>query len=517
MKPEKMMDVIGQIDDALVEEFAQRRPPRFRVPWSLVATAACLCLVIASLVFLRSAGLLPVAPMPTDPTQTTQPTTTQPTETTTLTQPTILPTPGDIPTDWIIEEDTSITGKIIFATPFKGAQGMDAMIAAFNEIYPNIEVELHTYYTAIDGSVSINTVLLAGEVDVVAGVGVTGNYRRWVNGLLYDLTDMVEQEGIDLAWQWGTDAYTYDNKVYSFPCGGKSHYIAINMDAWNAAGLGELPTSWTWEEYLEACRKMTRKDDTGKTVVYGGSDHHDLDSIMYTYGQVNGGDLFYDWDGTSSYDSPVLLTALEQKLRAELEDGIWYPTQAYRNDSVTSQQIFCQGDVASTVAFNITNFLSNQETYPDVNWVTGFAPYPTMEAGQVNYMSGVMPDIHAGINAYIEEEKMPAAWAFLKWFSTYGAKYLTVAGYQSTWRGTDNGELLPLIYGSEEEATKWVDVESFERVLGRGDLPACMETTIKSYSDVSYALTEPMIKAISGELSAQECLRQALEEAENAM
>ena len=211
MKPEKMMDVIGQIDDALVEEFAQRRPPRFRVPWSLVATAACLCLVIASLVFLRSAGLLPVAPMPTDPTQTTQPTTTQPTETTTLTQPTILPTPGDIPTDWIIEEDTSITGKIIFATPFKGAQGMDAMITAFNEIYPNIEVELHTYYTAIDGSVSINTVLLAGEVDVVAGVGVTGNYKRWVNGLLYDLTDLVEQENIDLVEQWGTDAYIYDN------------------------------------------------------------------------------------------------------------------------------------------------------------------------------------------------------------------------------------------------------------------------------------------------------------------
>lgn len=517
MKPEKMMDVIGQIDDALVEEFAQRRPPRFRVPWSLVATAACLCLVIASLVFLRSAGLLPVAPMPTDPTQTTLPTTTQPTETTTLTQPTILPTPGDIPTDWIIEEDTSITGKIIFATPFKGAQGMDAMITAFNQIYPNIKVELFTYYTSIDGSVSINAALLAGEMDVIASVGMTGNYKRWVNGLLYDLTDMVEQEGIDLVRQWGTDAYTYDGKIYTFPCGGKSHYIAINMDAWNAAGLGELPTSWTWEEYLEACRKMTRKDDTGKTVVYGGSDHHDLDSIMYTYGQVNGGDLFYDWDGTSSYDSPVLLTALEQKLRAELEDGIWYPTQAYRNDSVTSQQIFCQGDVASTVAFNITNFLSNQETYPDVNWITGFAPYPTMEEGQVNYMSGVMPDIHAGINAYIEEEKMPAAWVFLKWFSTYGSKYLTVAGYQSTWRGTDNSELLPLIYGSEEEATKWVDMESFERVLGRGDLPACMETTIKSYSDVSYALTEPMIKAISGELSAQECLRQALEEAENAM
>jgi hypothetical protein len=49
------------------------------------------------------------------------------------------------------------------------------------------------------------------------------------------------------------------------------------------------------------------------------------------------------------------------------------------------------------------------------------------------------------------------------------------------------------------------------------DLPFAAETTITSYSDVSGALTDPMMKAINGETSAQECLRQALEEAEQAI
>ena len=521
MKPEKMMDVLGEIDDALVEEFAQRRPPRFHVPWSLVTTAACLCLVIASLVVLRSMGLLPVAPMPTDPTQTT----TQPSETTMPTE-TTQPMENIVSTDWIIEEDTSIQGEVVFAAPFKGAQGMDAMIAAFNEIYPNIKVLLHSYSERSDSSSTINGAIITGEVDVIVGMGMIGTYKRHENGLLYDLTDLVKQESIDLAEQWGTDAYTYDGKVYTFPCGGVSNYIAINMNAWNEAGLGELPTEWTWDEYLDASRKMTKLDDTGKTAVYGGSDYQPTNAewyrvvygnVMYPHSQVEGGDIYYDKDGTAAYDSPVVLTQLERKLKAELEDGIWYPAAQHLVDRTNVTKLFCEGTVASVICFEIAPALGNQDADTDVAWITGFAPYPTMEEGQTNYMSGVMPELHAGISVAIKEEKLPAAWAFLKWFSTYGSKYLTVAGYQSTWRGTDNSELLPLIYGSGEEAAKWVDVESFERVVGRVDLPFAAETTITSYSDVSGALTGPMMKAINGEITAQECLKQALEEAEKAI
>ena len=102
MKVETLLELIGEIDDSFVEEATFGKKRISKMPWNLVATAACLCLVITTLVVLRSAGLLPVAPIPTDPTQTTQPTeTTAPVQTTpppTTTAPVSMPSTVDIET-----------------------------------------------------------------------------------------------------------------------------------------------------------------------------------------------------------------------------------------------------------------------------------------------------------------------------------------------------------------------------------------------------------------------------------
>ena len=54
---------------------------------------------------------------------------------------------------WIVNDDTSISGTVRFYIPFKGTQGMDAMIADFNAIYPNITVELSTDSNNAEGNV----------------------------------------------------------------------------------------------------------------------------------------------------------------------------------------------------------------------------------------------------------------------------------------------------------------------------------------------------------------------------
>ena len=91
------------------------------------------------------------------------------------------------------------------------------------------------------------------------------------------------------------------------------------------------------------------------------------------------------------------------------------------------------------------------------------------------------------------------------------------AGHQPKWTGTEAGSAINLIYGSEEEAAKWVDVESFNHVIGRTDLPAYAETNLTALTDVSGALSEPIMDAINGEISAEECLKRAQEEADEAI
>lgn len=362
---------------------------------------------------------------------------------------------------------------------------------------------------------------MAGQIDVWAAFGLSSLNKMVEGELGMDLTDLCKEEGIDLVANWGTDAYVFDDTIYSFPSGGLSYYVAINMDAWKEAGLdkkyeatGGLPTEWTWEEYIEASKLMTKTKDDG-SIRYGGSDYHSINYFMYTICQTTGKDMYYDEDGTSSYDSPVALAALKRKIKAEREDKIWYPDAKYRGESIQAQTPYCEGITASTIIPNVVRFLHDEKF--NVDWITGFAPFPVVEKGQTNYMSGTPNFSHAGISSYIPEEKFDICWAWLKWYSTYGVKYLAVAGHQPAWKGTEPGSAVELIYGTKEEAAKWIDIESFERVVGRSDLPGYVETNLTAYSDVSGALSEPMMECINGEISPEACLKQALEAAEEAL
>ena len=115
------------------------------------------------------------------------------------TEPTVTePVKTGVSTDWILEKDTNMSGKVNFWIPFKGNAGMDALIADFNKTYPNIEVTLNTYSNNSDGNLAVNTAIMGGEVDVLASFGLNNTYKRWENGLFLDLTGKCEADGIDL-------------------------------------------------------------------------------------------------------------------------------------------------------------------------------------------------------------------------------------------------------------------------------------------------------------------------------
>lgn len=218
---------------------------------------------------------------------------------------------------YISEDAESLSGEVRFYTAFDGAAGTDALIAEFNEYYPNITVTPTTYKNSPDGNVGLDTAMMAGEVDVLLSFGVANTAQRWTNNLLMDLTDRLAADNLDLKTEWGTDVYKYNDKVYVFPSGGLSVYVAINMEKWEAAGLGELPTEWTYDEYLEACRAMTEKAADGSVAVYGGSDFNQTDYWTYSIRQSKGTNAFYNEDGTSDFDNPLWKTVLQREVDAE--------------------------------------------------------------------------------------------------------------------------------------------------------------------------------------------------------
>ncbi len=414
---------------------------------------------------------------------------------------------------WVFAEDPeAVTGEVRFYIPFKGDQGMDDMIAEFNETYPNVSIELNTYSNGSEGNVAVNAAIMAGEVDVLASFGLNQTYKRWEGGMFLPLTDYIEQYGIDILQEWGSDKYIYDGVYYTFPCGGLGNYIAINMTDWNNAGLGELPTEWTWDEYLDACRKMTQVNSNGEVEVYGGSDYSSINYYTYPWYQVYGHDQYYAEDGTASnFSDPLIVNALQREINAEQVEKIWYPLTTYRADGSSAAGVFLQHYTSSVIVCNLLRFLRDQETYP-VDWITGFAPYPVEEKGQTNYMEGIPIYSHAGICTGVQNEE--AAWYWLAWYSTYGVKYLVNAGHASAWKGTDPSSIVDLVFGSREEAEKLVDLESFERVVTNYDAEAYIDTYLWAYSDLASICNEYGMYAHQGTMSVEEAMAAAQQEAD---
>ena len=418
-------------------------------------------------------------------------------------------------TSWILAKDpASVSGTVRFWIPFKGSQGMDDMIAEFNQTYPNVQVELTSYNNNSDGNLAVDAALMAGEIDVLASFGLANAYRRWENSLYMELTDYIEKYNINLVDNWGTDVYKYDDTYYTFPCGGLSYYVSINMTDWNEAGLGELPTEWTWDEYLAACAAMTKKDEAGNTVLYGGSDYHSVNYFTYVWYQVYGHDQYFGEDGLSNFTDPLIVNALKREIKAEVEDKIWYPLEVYRNDNIQTQDVFMGHTAASAISPNMVRFIRDTSKYP-TQWITGFAPWPVEEKGQTNYMAGVSNFSHAGIAANCADEE--AAWYWLAWYSTYGSRYLICAGHQSSWKGTDTNALVDLVFGSEENAEKLVDVESFKRVVVNYDNPPYTDTILTAYTDVNKAINEYTRYAHQGLMTAEEAMAQAKQIADEAI
>lgn len=470
----------------------------------------CCVIVVAVLFSLCACGKKNNPAATTVPT-TEPPITTEPNGATEPDSTTVPPTTRpDDPNGWIIDEELQdYSGVVRFYSAFELSLGMQDMIEAFNEVYPNIEIDYSWTKTAWGGGHEL-------EFDVIQSYGMNYTTKRWQDGYFVDITDKLTAEGIDLVENWGTDAYSYNSRYYSIPCGGLQYYITINMTAWEEAELGAIPTEWTWDEYIEACRKMTKTNDDG-SIRYGGSSYSSINTILYCGTQVSGRGLYFNEDGTkSNYDDPVVIKAFERELKAELEDQIWFPLYTYRSEGQKEYDTFLNGECASTITINVVRYVHDAAYEETSDFITAFAPFPTEEKGQTNYMAGVHVYSHVGITKDCRDET--AAWLFVKWVSTYGSKYLCVHGHQSAWRGTTTDDIINVVFGSEENAAKYVDVESFKNVIGKTDLPAFREIVsdgvVETYSQVTSYLKDPLMKALMGELTAEEALKQAAENAD---
>ena len=417
--------------------------------------------------------------------------------------PTAPPTSGTQPTEpkgepvYIAENAKEITGTVKYYSAFSLTQGVQAMIDEFNKHYPNITIEATVYKNSDEGNLGLDTALMAGgQVDVFQSYGIHNTSARWENNMVWDLTDLMAKDNLDLVKEWGTDTYVYNGRIYCFPSGGLKCYIAINMKAWEEAGLGEYPTlekGWTWDEYIEACRKLTKRDESGKTVVYGGGDYNSTEYWTYPLRQSKGTNFYYDMtDGLSDFDNPLFAKVLQRELDCAAE-GIWYPKAKYKADKTKSRDMFLQGVVATSVESIVTRYMVAKEP-SEIGFKTYYAPYPVNAAGEVNYMTSAHNNSFVMISK--KTENIDAAYAWAKWVATYGNKYMFAAGHAAMWTGTNAEDVVDVVFGSKERAETYVDVDSFiENSVSIGG-PFYKEDYIPAYNVIHGEIMDEIVPLV---------------------
>ncbi|MCL4562902.1 MAG: ABC transporter substrate-binding protein [Chloroflexi bacterium] len=95
---------------------------------------------------------------------------------------------------------------------------------------------------------------------LLVDLGVATPVQNYIDKEKYDISDL---EGNVLSY------YTVDNKLYSMPFNTSTPILYYNKDMFKAAGLDPEKPPRTFDEFAADAAKLTQKDASGKTTVYG--------------------------------------------------------------------------------------------------------------------------------------------------------------------------------------------------------------------------------------------------------
>ena len=332
----------------------------------------------------------------------------------------------------------------------EGAEGFEALAEAFNELYPDVTVELtasgDNYKQLLMGRLSAN--------DVPALVAVpSGKYGFDVpkGGYMLDLSDWAGLENLKPEL---VEAQRYNGKVYSIPVDCAAHGVVYNREIFNKYGLN-VPT--TWDEFKNVCQ--TLKDNGITPLIITGKDPWTLGIMGVTLAApIYGKNANFDMDvieGKASFNGPEWKKVFED----------YEVLRQYANEDVASlsyslgNQMIANGEAAMTIQGNWV-VSAIREFNPEVE--LGIFAIPNAENQADNTLIWG-PDFTIGISSTTKNPE--ECYAFLD--------FLTSLEGSKIW--TDNIMTFSAVKGSDM---------TFDQTAK--DINAILESGIKTYPLVNH-------------------------------
>jgi multiple sugar transport system substrate-binding protein len=333
---------------------------------------------------------------------------------------------------------------------------LDVLYAEFNKKYPHIKLEsvVGVLNDANETMKKIDLAAASGEQIDVMYINAPTNYsQRAAVGLLEPLNDYLAKEGVKYADEYKSD-YSIGGKHYALPGKVNQYFVMLNKDHLDEAGL-PVPKEWTWDEYLDYAKKLTKGEGAQKR--YGTFFHTWVDYAMLPLmGQLDENSLIKR-DGTPNVDNDLFRQGLALRERA-MKEGSAVPHADTVSQKLHYRNVYMNGQASMLEigSWMIPEAAGNGPIKQ--KFKTAFAPYPTAKKGDpiASKTDGDFLAVAAG-SKYKQE-----AYTFIRWMSTEG---IVLQGkYLSGWKKADTAKLIEAMT-SGPDAEKLIDKPSLQHVL----------------------------------------------------
>jgi len=359
--------------------------------------------------------------------------------------------------------------------------GWDKVIAEFESKHPNIKVEFvsagdndqNEYLKKLDLSAASGD-----DLDIIMTGSATALMPRVALNMFEPLDSYLDKAGIKVSEEDRVDTIT-NGKYYALPGKYTMQLVAINSAHLANAGLS-VPKEWTWDEYLEYAKKMTKLD--GEKKQYGTYFHSWLQfARLAQMNQFENSNLVMDDNKTANVNTPEMRKSLEIRRQAE-QDKSATPYADVVSQKLNYRPQYFNQDASMIPVGSFIIPETGGTTLVPANFKTVFAPFPKFKQEDPMYTQ-VFSDT---LSIYARSKNKEEAFTFIEWYTKEG---IVLQGkYLPSWKKADLSEVVDRIM-TDAQTPEMMDKESLIYVL-ENSVPSKMNIPVTYQPEVDKLLQE---------------------------
>ena len=392
---------------------------------------------------------------------------------------------------------------------FAENMGPEQVCEAFNKIDPNLQVEYTRYVNDDAGNTKLDMTLMSDtSIDVFFSMNDVLLKKRIDSGYTYPLDELFDSAGfkLDEDYEDTISQKEINGHYYSLPAKRITETILYNQQMFDEAGVPYPSKDWTYDEFLDTARKLTKGEGNDKVYGWFFPGYDAGQPALRMLNSKLGVDWMYAPDGKSAFIDTEDVKDITEKYLQRVSEGIEPSYVDVTTQKMAPASMLLTGKAAMIFGDWVVRDVKDTANYPH-DFKVGFAPMPRLSADQEhNYTTSYTDDLSVNSKSEHPQEAMK----FIKWYIEEGMDYVAPYARIPACKKYDADKVASLIFGDQQEL---FDMESAKDVYLAGS-DVSIRKNMTAATEINTILTEEFDKVFAGAQSVEDTLKIAQKRAD---